>query len=445
MWEVSNPADWQEEYKRRFISTDEAAEMVKPGDFVGFTLGREAQAIGLALAVRKEELKDVKVFVPFPGFDFGWYDAGWEDSFSVTMLMPTGTSQQAVDGRRVNIEVGDAFASTFSQERMSDVVFTEISPPDSKGFCSFGQSLWSKKTHIKNAKMVIAEVNDRLVRTYGENFIHVSEIDYFVEHPPSGAVPGTGSLAGREKKEPEPFLKDIAGHVSELIKDGDTIQIGVGRATEPLVRLGILDNKQDIGVHSEATPPGVIPLVRAGVVNGKRKTVNPGKVVVTALGGDTRENMEWAAENPLFWVMPVEYVWDVRVIAAHENMVSINNALQVDLTGQIASETVGTKMWANAGGQTVFAVGSQVSRGGRGIIVLPSTAGGGTISRIVALFESGTIVTVPRNIADCVVTEYGIARLRGKSLRQRAEELIAVAHPDFRAELRKEAQRLLWP
>jgi 4-hydroxybutyrate CoA-transferase len=445
MWDATKVADWQEEYKRRFISAEEAAEMVKPGNYVGFTLGREAQSIGLALAVRKEELKDVKVFVPFPGFDFGWYDAGWEDSFSVTMLMPTGTSQQMIDDRRGDIEVGDAFASTLSQQRTADVIFTEISTPDIRGYSSFGQSLWSKKSHIKNAKLVIAEVNERLIRTYGENYVHVSEIDYFVEHPASGAVPGTGSLAGRAKKEPEPFLKDIAANVAELIRDGDTIQIGVGRATEPLIRLGILDNKNDIGFHSEATPPGVIPLVRSGVVNGKRKTINQGKVLVTALGGDTRENMEWAAENPLFWLMPVEYVWDVRVISAHDNMVAINNALQLDLTGQIAAETVGTKMWANAGGQTVFAVGSQVSRGGRCITVLPSTAGDGKISRIVSLFEPGTIVTVPRNMADNVVTEYGIARLRGKSLRQRAEELIAVAHPDFRAELKKEARRLFWP
>jgi 4-hydroxybutyrate CoA-transferase len=189
----------------------------------------------------------------------------------------------------------------------------------------------------------------------------------------------------------------------------------------------------------------VISLVREGVINGKYKTLNPGKVVVTALGGSTKEEMEWANNNPLFELVDVEYLEDIRVIAAHDNMVAINNALSIDLTGQIASESIGTRIMSVAGGQIPFVFGALLSKGGRSITVLSSTAREGSISRIRPVLEPGTAVTIPRNCAQYVVTEYGIANLWGKSVRERAEELISIAHPDFRAELRKEAQKLFWP
>jgi len=441
--------DWQEEYKRKMISAEEAAKLVKSGDRVHFTMGREALAVGLQIAARKEELRDVQVVVPAPGYDFGWYDAGWEESFKLYVGMITATCQEAVDAKRVEILVaafvpGRAEAAE-AMESAADVLITEVSPPDDKGFCSFGASLWGKKRQIKAAKLTIAEVNPRLIRTYGDNFVHVSDIDYFVEHQSSGGLPGMGSLAGRELKQPEPYLKDIAGYVSELINDGDTLQIGVGRTTEPLVQLGLLDNKHDIGYHSEATPPGIVSLVRERVITGKYKTLNPGKVVVTSVGGSSREEMEWVNNNPAFHLIDVAELEDVTVIGAHDNFVALNNALMVDLWGQIASETVGGRLLAQAGGQIPFAIGSLMSRNGRFIIALPSTAQGGTVSRIVPYLPLGTIVTIQRHLAHYIVTEYGIAHLLGKTMRQRAEELISVAHPDFRAELRKEAQRLFWP
>jgi len=436
--------NWQEEYKSKFISAEEAAKMVKSGDFVVFTAGREAFALGLAIAARKEELKGVKVFVPSPGYDFGWYDPGWEDSFEISVGMPTGTCQQMVDERRCDLNFYTLTPFEVARGK-PDVLLAEVSPPDEKGFCSFGQSLWAKRREIKNAKIVIAEVNQNLVRTYGDNFVHVSEIHYFVEHISTGGAPGMGSLAGREIREPDPYLKDIAGYVSELVKDRGTIQIGVGRTTEPLVRLGMLDGKHDLGYHSEATPGGIISLVRQGVINGKYKTLDPGKVIVTSLGGGTREEMEWAANNPLFCLVDVGYLEDIRVIAAQDNMVAINNALAIDVIGQIASETLGTRRLAVAGGQLPFVIGSFIAKGGRSITVLPATAQGGTVSRIMPTLPQGTVSTISANMADCVVTEYGIARLRGKSIRQRAEELIAIAHPDFRAELKKKAEKLYWP
>ena len=444
--------DWRKEYEKRLISAEEAAKLVKSGDRIAFASGREAFAVGLAIAARKNELKNVKIFLPSPGYDFGWYDPGWEDSFEITVMFPTATCQQMLDERRCDFNFGGFIPFQSSVEVWGeeiDILLVEVSPPDEHGFCSFGQSLWGKKRDIRKArergKLVIAEVNENLIRTYGDNYIHFSEIDYFVPHVRSGGEPGKGTLAGRHIKEPEPYLKDICGYVSELIHDRDTIQIGVGRTTEPLVRLGLLDNKHDIGYHSEATPPGIITLVREGVISGKYKTINQGKVTVTSLGGGTREEMEWASNNPLFQLVDVEYLEDVRVIAAHDNMVAINQALAVDLSGQITAEGLGTSIRSISGGQLPFVIGAWLSRGGRSITVLPSTAQGGKVSRILPLFPEGTPVTIPRNCADYVVTEYGIASLRGKSIRQRAEELISIAHPDFRSKLKEEALRLYWP
>jgi len=426
------------------VSAEEAAKLVKSGDRVHFTMGREGLAVGLQIAARKDELRNVQVVVPAPGYDFGWYDAGWEESFKVIVGMITATCQEAVDAKRVEVFL-NAFVPGRAEARedIADILITEVSTPDDHGFCSFGASLWGKKREIEAAKLTIAEVNPRLIRTYGDNFVHISDIDYFVEHMSAGGLPGTGSLAGREIKEPEPYLKDITGYVSELINDGDTIQIGVGRTTEPLVKLGLLDNKHDIGYHSEATPPGIISLVREGVITGKYKTLNPGKVVVTSIGGSTREEMEWVNNNPAFYLIDVAELEDVTVIGAHDNFVALNNALMVDLWGQIASETVGNRMLAQAGGQIAFAIGALMSQNGRFIIALPSTAQGGTVSRIVPNLPLGTIVTIQRHMAHYIVTEYGVANLLGKTVKQKAEELIAIAHPDFRAELRKEMQKMM--
>ncbi len=441
--------DWQEEYRRKLISAEEAAGKIKSGDKVAFTSGREAYAIGLALAVRKEELKDVHILVPTPTYDFGWYDEGWQDSFDITVRIPTAACQEAIDARRIDFDPGTLipFIEVAEAPYKADVILTEVSPPDDKGFCSFGASLWAKKRQIEDARLAIAEVNKNLIRTYGDNYIHVSQIDYFVEHVSAGSGMKTGSLAGRELKKPEPHLQAITENVSKLIKDGDTLQIGVGRTTEPLVQLGLLKSRHDLGWHSEATPPGVISLVRDGVISGKYKTINQGKVVVTSIGGSSAEEMAWVNNNPLFWLVDVAYLEDIRIIAAHDNMVAINNALTVDLTGQICAETIGPRQISGAGGQIPFVFGAWLSKGGRSITVLPAAAQtkNGIVSRIVPTLPHGAIVTIQRNCADCIVTEYGIAHLKGKTRRQRAEELIAVAHPEFRAELREAARKAFYP
>ncbi len=439
---------WEEDYKKKTVTAEEAVAVVKSGDRVVFTQGNEPQALGLALAARLGELEDVLLSIRTPGRDFGWYDPVFEMSFKIEVGFPLPIVRQIIAERRCDLAIGGLGFIFHEEERgPADVVMIELSPPDAHGFCSFGASCWTKKTECQNAKVVIAEINKNLLRTYGENYIHVDEIDYFVEHTPSGKTPGSTDLLGRHNVEAGEAEKAIAGYISELVHDGDTLQVGVGGTSEWMCRLGVFDNKVDLGWHSETTPRGIIPLIRDGVITGKYKTINTGKAVATACGGGTREEMDWINMNPLFELHPAEYVLDARVIAAHDNMICINSAVSVDFAGQIAAESIGPRVISGAGGQTAFAIGSFMSKGGKFITVITSSTGSGEkrISRITPLLREGTIVTVPRTISDYVVTEYGVAHIKGKTQRQRALELIGIAHPDFRAELKKEAEKLYWP
>lgn len=404
----------------------------------------QPQALGLALASRIGELQSVKILVPTPDRDFGWYDQGWEESFEIMVGFGMPIVWEMMAERRCDMAVSTLTGVESAEAGEMDVLFVEVSPPDEHGFCSFGQSVWNKREQVKAAKLVMGEVNSRLIRTYGTNYVHVSEIDYFVEHTPSERQPGRADLRGKAVSEPRQEIKYIGEYVSTLIRDGDTIEIGVGTATEPLTHLGVFDQRQDLGWHSEHTPGRIVELIREGVINGKRKTINTGKAIATAVGG-SREDLEFVHMNPTFELRSVNYVNNVATIAAHDNMVAINNALTVDLTGQITSESIGPRMLGGTGGQLCFAIGASISQGGRAITVLPSTGKDGTISRIAATLEPGTVVNVPRSLADYVVTEHGIAHLRGKTQRQRVKEMLAIAHPDFRTELEKEAKRLYWP
>ncbi|TAK36986.1 MAG: 4-hydroxybutyrate CoA transferase [Chloroflexota bacterium] len=441
----SNRMDWREEYQRKLVSPEDAANLVDSRDYVVIAT-REPLTTSLALSARKEELSGVRISLFAPGFDTGWYDEGWEKSFSINIVAPTPICQEMADRRDC-----DTLVLTFTTEQVNEVegdykFFVEVSPPDERGFCSFGHALWDKKTRARHAQLVVAEVNEKLIRTYGENYIHVSEIDYFVEQGGFSSERdwGTSSLTGKPPRAPEPYYAAMVENVSKLVRDGSTIQIGVGRTVENFVRMGMLDNKLDLGYHSEATAPGIITLVKEGVITGKHKDINRGTAVATSLGGGTREEMEWVNENPLFHLMDVAYCDDPKVIAAHDNFTAINNILAIDLTGQITAESIGSRFIAAGGGQLAFACGAWLSRGGAYIAVLPSTAKTpqGTISRIMPTLLQGTLVSVPRNITDWVVTEYGAVRLKGKSVKRRVDELISIAHPDFRAELRKEAQKL---
>jgi len=440
--------DWRDDYKKKIVTPEEALKVVKSGDRVHFAYGVEPLALGLSLLSKAEELKEkgIKLFVPSPGRDFAWYDPGWEDIFSVEIGHVLPIAQQMVGERRGDYLVGElTWALPPELREPVDVLLIALSPPDERGFCSFGASLWNKKQEVRASKVVIAEVNENLIRTYGDNFINVSEIDYFVEHTPSGRMPGATDMLGRKTAGPGEAEKKIADNVASLIRDSDTLEMGVGGTAEWIATLGVLDDKHDLGWHSENTPRGIATLVKKGVINGERKTLHKGKAIATAVGGGTREEMDFINMNPIFEVYESIYVLDPRVIASNDNMVAINSALAVDLTGQIAAESIGPAMLSGTGGQLAFAVGASLSKGGRSIVVLRSTARNGTISKIVPQLEPGTIVTIPRVLADYIVTEYGIAHLKGKTQRQRTEELISIAHPDFRSELAREARKLFWP
>jgi 4-hydroxybutyrate CoA-transferase len=438
---------WREEFRRKMVSPEEAVKVVKSGDRVSFTYGREPRALGFALAARLGELHDVRIFIRTPGMDFGWYDPGWDVSFQIEISYVLPVTRQMMAERRCDFVIGGLLGMTPDHPAIGDVdvLFTEVSGPDEKGFCSFGASTWGKRKAVECAKVVLAEVNDKLIRTYGDNCVHVSEIDFFVEHVSGGQAPGATDLLGRKTWQPGDVEKKVARHVSTLIHDGDTLQIGVGSTSEWIAILGALDGRSDLGWHSETTPRGIIKLVRNGVITGKRKKINTGKVVSVALGGGDKEDMDFVHNNPMFELYDADYVLSPAVIGQNENVACINSAIAVDLTGQIAAESIGPTLVSGPGGQLAFAIGSQLSKGGRFITTLPSTAKGGTLSRIVPQLDKGTIVTIPRTLAGTVITEYGIARLYGKSHRERALELISVAHPDFRAKIEKEARTLFWP
>ena len=495
--------DWEEDYKRKLVSAEDAAKVVKSGDRVVLPFAHPTQ-VPLALGKRKDELRNVYLEINAPSVDPGWLQPGWDENFFIGAINFLGPMGRPSHDAKVTsfIPCLMSLRPKLSDEgrlhggRGIDVFMTNVSPPDKNGFCSFGPHLWNKKSHARSAKIVIAEVDENMVYPYrGNNLIHVSEIDYFVEAPTPRVTAEeirdfvsknvrdeskqqewievltksnrhepeyTGrafSLMGplmdvlnpdfftgvMGMEEPYPEAKIMAGYVRELIKDGDTIEIGAGRPTTWLPRVGLFDGYEDLGIHSEMSAWGQPELIRQGIFTGKRKTLHPGKAIFTALDGAGWDGYIWMSDNPLVEMYDCEYVHNPTVIAQNENMVAINSILQIDLTGQITCETqFGPRMINGPGGQLDFHLGAFMAKGGRAISMLRSLAFGGS-STIVSQMAEGSLVTIPRQFADYVVTEYGIASLAGKSHRERADELIAIAHPDFRADLKKAARDMFYP
>jgi len=439
-------AAWREWYESRRVTAEAAIAHVKSGDRVAFSYGREPLELGMALVARAHELRDVTIFNPVPGRDFGWYE-DWGHPFSIEYEMCVPAIRKGVEEHRFDQAVSSIFGAS---ERPlgsgeADVLMVEVSAPDAHGFCSFGASVWDKRERVRGAAIVIASVNPKLIRTGGENYVHVREIDYFVDHVPSGREPASADLLGRKPQDVPGWVTRIGELVAgEILRDGDTLEIGVGLTSESVARSAAIRERRDLGWHSEATPRGIIRLVMDGVITGARKTLHPGKAVCTSIGGGTKEEMDFVDGNPLFELYPNRYATNPVVIAQNANMVAINSAVAVDLTGQVTAETLGRRQISTAGGQTPFAYGALLSEGGRNVIVLPSSAAEGTTSRIMPEFPAGTTVTQTRALADTVVTEHGIARLRGRSVRERALELVAISDPRFRDELRAAAQELFW-
>lgn len=320
-----------------------------------------------------------------------------------------------------------------SGEMLIDVALIQVSPPDSHGFCSFGVGVDTTLTAAKKARFVVAQVNDQMPRTYGDSFIHVNDIDAIVE--------SSRPLCELPKHEVTDLHLAIARNVGTLIEDGSTIQTGIGGIPDAV--LLYLKDRKDLGVHTELLSDNIIPLIESGVVNGHRKTLHPRKVVLAfALG--TRKLFDFVNDNPIFEFHPNAYTNNPILIAQNDRMVAINSALQIDITGQICADSIGTYFYSGIGGQVDFIRGATRSKGGKPIIALPSTAKNDTVSRIVPMLDPGAGVVTSRGAVHYVVTEYGVAYLHGRSIRQRSEALIQIAHPNFRKQLYEYCERTKW-
>jgi 4-hydroxybutyrate CoA-transferase len=312
-----------------------------------------------------------------------------------------------------------------------DVALIHVSPPDEHGFCSLGVEVGLTKSAAESAKTVIAEVNQQMPRTLGDSFIHVSKLDCIVpvDYPlPELAMGSEGS---------SDVVEAIASHIAELIPDGATMQLGIGAIPDAVLKY--LFEKKDLGIHTELFSDGIIDLVEAGVLTNARKTLHPGKIIAGFIIG-TKRLYDWVDDNPLIELHPTEHVNDPFVIAQNDRMVAINSAIEVDLSGQVCADSIGPKLYSGVGGQLDFIYGASRSKEGVPIIALPSTAK--RFSRIVGMLKQGAGVVTSRNHVHYIVTEYGIADLYGKTIRQRAQALINIAHPDFREELTDQARQL---
>jgi acetyl-CoA hydrolase len=322
-----------------------------------------------------------------------------------------------------------------SRQYPIDVAFMQVSPPDEHGYCSFGVGVDCTKTATEVAKVVIAQVNPNMPRSLGDSFIHMNQIDYCVEvDVPLTELP---QLEGDETPEELEVYRRIGAHVASLVEDGATLQLGIGRIPDAVVQY--LGDRKHLGIHSEMVSDGIIPLVEAGVITNMAKTLLPGKVVTSFVLG-SRKLFEFIDNNPLMEFRPTQFTNDPFTIARNKKMVAINSAIEVDLTGQVCADSIGHRFYSGFGGQVDFIRGAAKSDRGKPIIALPSTAKDGTISRIATRLTEGAGVTTSRGDVHYVATEFGVVNLHGKTIRERAEMLISIAHPSFRQELEEFAK-----
>jgi 4-hydroxybutyrate CoA-transferase len=415
---------WQAGSLPRLTDARQALQCVRSGDRVWIEPGCATPSpLVSALVERGAELRDVEVVHMMTLGDAPYTRPEFHGHFRHNGLFLGGNVREAVQQGRADYtpiflsEIEELFTSGAMP---LDVVLMQVSPPDQHGFVSLGTSVDCTLTAARCAGQVIAEVNERMPRTHGDGFLHVSKFDALVET--------SRPLLELAPEAPTELQRQIARNAAALIHDGATLQVGIGGIPDAV--LHCLVDRRDLGIHTEMFSDGVIGLIEAGVINGERKTLDRGKLVAGFVLG-TRRLFDFIDDNPLFEFRPIRYTNDPYVIAQNDNMVAINSALEVDLTGQICSDSIGTRPYSGVGGQVDFMRGAARSKGGRPIIALPSTAKNGTISRIVPTLTAGAGVVTSRADVHYVVTEYGVAYLHGKTLRQRAEALIAIADPRF--------------
>jgi acetyl-CoA hydrolase len=427
--------DWNKLYQARIVTAQEAVRQIKPGNRVFLTGNCSVpQTVLASLVDYAPQLHDIEIAQALTVGPADYVSSTMEGHLRVNTMFISANIRRAVQEGRADFTpvLLSEYTLLFKNGYLPlDVALVHLSPPDNYGFCSFGVEVGLTKTPAESAKIIIAEVNQQMPRTLGDSFIHVSKLNYIV--PVNYPLPEV-VMGGDDKSE---VTESIAKYIAELIPDGATMQMGIGAIPDAVLKY--LYEKKDLGIHTELFSDGVIDLVEAGVLTNARKTLHPGKIVAGFIIG-TRRLYQWVDDNPLIELHPTEYINDPFVIAQNERQVAINSAIEIDLTGQVCADSIGPKLYSGIGGQLDFIYGASRSKGGVPIIALPSTAK--EFSRIVPMLKHGAGVVTGRNHVRYVVTEFGIADLYGKSIRQRAQALINIAHPKFQEELTRQATEL---
>lgn len=427
--------NWKERYQDKICSADEAVSYIKSGDRVGVTHACGEPVILTDAMVRnaeKYDYHDIEVVHMISMGNAGYCQPEMASRFRHNSLFVGASSRDAIQKGRGDFtpvffsEIPELFRTTLPV----DVALLQVSEPDEHGYCSFGISCDYTKPMAECAKVRIAQVNANMPRVLGDNFIHLSQLDHIV-------VADTPLIELPRPKIGE-VQRKIGEHIASLVPDGVCLQLGIGAIPDAV--LLFLKDKKDLGIHSEMFSDGVVDLIEAGVITNRNKQIDRGMNVVTFLMG-TRRLYDFVNNNPTVCMKSVDYVNNPRVVCQNDNMISINSCVEVDLMGQVCSESVGLKQISGVGGQVDFVRGANMSKGGKTIMAMPATAARGTVSKIVPFITEGAAVTTSRCDVDYVVTEYGIAQLHGKTLRQRAKELIAIAAPEFRENLQAEFDR----
>ena len=432
--------DWTSLYKSRVVTPQEAVKAIKSGNRV-FLTGNVSvpQTVLAALVEYAPSLTDVEITQVLTVGGADYVSPDMEGHMRVNSMFISHNIRKAVQEGRADFTpiLLSEFPLLFKRGLLPlDVALIQVSPPDEHGFCSLGVEVGPTKTPAEMAKVIIAEVNERMPRTLGDSFIHIGRITHIV--PVNYPIP---ELSMSEEGNSE-IVEKIAGHIAELIPDGATMQLGIGAIPDAVLKY--LYNKKDLGIHTELFSDGVIELVNAGVLTNARKTLHPGKIVAGFLMG-TQRLYDWVDDNPMIELHRTEYVNDPFVIAQNERMVAVNSAKEVELNGQVCADSIGPKLYSGVGGQLDFIYGASRAKDGVPIIALPSTVvlkDGKPLSKIVPMLKQGAGVVTTRNHVRYVVTEFGVAELYGKTIRERARALIQIAHPDFRDELTYQAKEL---
>jgi len=428
---------WQEDYRRKVMQPNEAVQCIQSNMRVYIHPGcAEPETLVEALMARGPFVKNVEIVHLLTTGRADYIAPQMEGHFRHNAMFIGGNVRQAVNEGRADYT--PVFLSQveemFENGQMPiDVALIQVTPPDRHGFCCLGVGVEATLSAARNAKIVVAQVNDQMPRTFGDCFINVSEIDLVVEV--------SRPLCELRRIDITQAHLDIGKNVAGLIEDGATLQLGIGSI--PNAVLLALKDHRDLGVHTEMLSDLAIPLIESGVINGSRKTLHPRKIILGFVLG-SKKLFDFVDNNPQFEFHPSKYTNDPYVISQNYKMAAVNSGVQVDITGQVCADSIGTYFYSGIGGQVDFIRGASHCKGGKPIIALPATAKDGAISRIVPMLDPGAGVVTSRGSVHYVVTEFGVAYLHGRTIRQRAEALIEIAHPKFREELYAYCEKTRW-